>query len=839
MNLPSATYRLQFREGMTFDRAIDLVPHLADLGISHLYASPIFTATTGSSHGYDIVDANAIDPALGGRDGFDRLVVALKLAGIGLILDIVPNHMAASVENAWWKDVLRHGKGSPYADCFDIDWSERLTLPVLVGPLDEAIAAGQLEVIRSGCDGTVNLKYLDTLFPLNPDSLSGLDPALLESRVGEATQTKSGDKEQITQLLARQHWQLISWKEAARHLNYRRFFEVTGLVGVRVEDENVFRDTHRLIIELVEAGQVQGLRIDHIDGLADPTGYLGRLREAVGTQIYVIVEKILANGEALPSDWPVAGTTGYEFISALSQLLIDPSGLRYLEQEYEMLDAGAADFQKGLRDAKRLMVARNFEGEVERLTGLAHAVTPDIDRLELKEGVRELLIAFPVYRTYGYQGTLSDRDETVLATAIEQARQYVSGSSALDRLNRLLNGEIDGTTAFEFRSRFQQLSGPVMAKALEDTLFYRYNRLLAANEVGGDVAGEPGGIKAFHDAMRQRRVTQPTGLSATSTHDTKRGEDARARLYTLSEEPRLWGDAVKRWHEMNKRFLSVLPDGHAPEPNVEWMLYQSLAGVWPTVFDPVDLSHAGLKSLRHRFTRYAEKAVREAKFRTDWSEPRADYEKAITAYAGALLSPDNPTFMQDFGETIKPFVAAGCVNTLAQTLIKLTAAGVPDIYQGAEGFDLSLVDPDNRQPLDFQGFRGKLARDQAWTPNGRKHDLIQKVLRLRREYASLFAYGDYRPLDIGGLRSENVVAFGRSLHGMFAITVAPRLVFGCVDTTSARISSDFWKDTVVTLPTDLSKPMRDLRTGQLSHGMEMRVADILAAEDVSVLISSR
>jgi len=809
MTLPTSTYRIQFRNGMTFDHAAELVPYLKALGISHLYASPIFTAASGSTHGYDVTNTNEIDPAIGGREGFERLCAELKAAGLGLILDIVPNHMAASTENAWWRDVLRHGKHSRYAGYFDIDWSEPLTLPILGKPFDEALADGELKIVRDVETGEQALAYFETHLPLHPDS------------------PETGD---IGRLHQAQHWRLMHWKTAASHLSYRRFFEVTGLVGLRIEDEEVFEDSHRVILDLVRSGKVQGLRLDHIDGLADPRAYLDRLRKATGPETYIIVEKILGHGESLPADWPISGTTGYEFIAALTDLFIDPKGTAELQKAYATIAPANADFQAGLRAAKTLMVERNFAGEVNRLGKLATAALPDRPEADIKNAIRELLVAFPVYRTYGQDGVMDAREAAVLEEVKGSAARHVKDRSALDGVCELLtNGRAE-----EFQRRFQQLSGPVMAKSMEDTLFYRHNRLLAANEVGGEPDAMPEGVEAFHRFMQERAEEQPHALSATSTHDTKRGEDARARLYALSEEPDLWRRSVDRWREMNREHLTELPGGLTPEGNVEWMLYQALAGIWPE-----DFSEGRAEALTDRFAAYAEKAIREAKLATSWDEPHAGYEAAVNAYASALTASSNLTFHEDFAETLRPLLSAGYLNSLSQTLIKLTAPGIPDIYQGAEGFDFSLVDPDNRRPVNFKALRKSLSGHGEigeLTAPVLKQRIVEIGLHLRRRQPQLFAGGRYLPLSITGSRKDHAVAFARQLDGDYAITVVPRLMLGWLDPGALFSGPDFWADTAIEIPPGLQGIKCDLLTGHhLDPGARLPLAGILGVQPVALI----
>ncbi|MGO7180992.1 malto-oligosyltrehalose synthase [Rhizobium brockwellii] len=866
MTLPTATYRIQFRNGMTFDRACDLVPYLKTLGISHLYASPIFTAVSGSTHGYDVTDANEIDPALGGRAGFERLTESLASSGMGLILDIVPNHMAASPENGWWRDVLIFGRQGAYFSHFDIDWSEPLTLPQLGQDFEGALANGELRITLDETHGNFSFGYFETLLPLNPTSNGAIANRLddpVATRMAEAAAVTSGenfnramrdilfeggdraalrqklddvsaDRDFVRSLHEGQHWRLTHWKQAARHLSYRRFFEVTGLVGIRVEDPTVFEEMHRLVIELVRHGKVQGLRIDHVDGLAEPKAYFDRLREAVGPDTYIVVEKILGASEVLPERWPVAGTTGYEFIAALSELFIDGGGLRILDDAYRSVAGETADLEEGRRIAKRLMVERNFAGETDRLVSIAAGIFPEVKRDEIATALSELLIAFPVYRTYGDGGPLSWQDSAVLAATASQAMARLDDRRACDHVLKLLEGKVEGDAAHEFRIRFQQLSGPVMAKATEDTLFYRYNRLLAANEVGGEPGKAPGGPEEFHRRMAERARLQPHGLSASATHDTKRGEDARARLYALSEGADVFAQAVERWRDMNRPWLKDLPEGAAPEPNVEWMLYQALAGIWPEDFD-----RGRTEELRERFTDYAVKAVREAKLRSDWTEQDAAYEEAVTTYAAALVSPDNDVFLEDFERVLQPFIAAGYLNSLSQTLLKLTAPGIPDIYQGAEGFDFSLVDPDNRRPVDHERLKawldeaGPIAKLQA---AALKQRIVGIGLQLRQRHADLFARGDYLPLKVTGNRRDHVLAFARVHKSDFAIIAAPRLMFGWLDPGVLFAGPEFWEDTAIAVPSPLHGLKADLVTGKMIEpGGSISVAALLGSQPVGLI----
>jgi len=786
VSTPTATYRLQFRNGMTFERAVALVPYIKKLGISHLYASPIFTATSGSTHGYDVTDANEIDPTLGGREGFDKLAQALKAAGLGLIIDIVPNHMAASLENAWWRDVIAKGEKSPWARHFDIDWSRRLTLPFLGEDFDAVVEKGELKVEADPQTGKPAFVYYESVYPLVEASWQGREQEILGLT----------DAAKIAELHAQQPWRLMSWRDAASDLSYRRFFEITGLVGMRVEDDQVFDDTHKLILELVHSGAVDGLRVDHVDGLADPRGYLMRLRQKAGDDCHITVEKILGKGEHLPDDWPVSGTTGYEFIAALSDVLVDDENLDGLREAYDQVVGKPVDMKAELRAAKLLMVDRNFAGEFSVLLRLAgeiagHEASAPAEEA-LRQALRELLIAFPVYRTYGTAQGLPPADLALLQKVVSKvkASSFAPEPTALDFITRILTGDLPDSArdeAARFRTRFQQLTGPLMAKSVEDTLFFRQNMDLALNEVGAEPLRRNFSLARFHQEMQTRLKKQPDALSGTSTHDTKRGEDARARLYTLTEAPARWAECVTRWREMNKDKVSMLEDGPAPRPAVAWMIYQALAGVWPVTLQPDDAE--GLKALEGRFVEFVEKALREAKQRTDWVDSNDAYESAVLDYVRHLLSPDNQPFLQDFTTSLLPFIRAGLVNSLTQTLIKLAAPGVPDIYQGSEALNFSLVDPDNRMEPDYPELERLLdAQEHAdprlqegWSSGQLKQSFIARLLHLRQEKPALFRHGEYLPLNADGEQADNVIAFARVDEDDALIVLAPRLLFGALD----------------------------------------------------------
>lgn len=855
-----ATYRLQFREGMTFASAEAVVPYLARLGVSHLYASPVFTATTGSTHGYDVTDFNEIDPALGGIEGFRRLAGVLREHGLGVLLDIVPNHMAASPENGWWRDAAEWGATARHARHFDVDWRRQLTLPVLGDDFDAVVAAGEIAVAFDPQGRGLVLAYHDHAYPLTPPSyalLAGAAPAdhglsdlaaiAARARPGEAEAfhdemralrrdparagaldaalaAASRDAGLIGRLHAAQHWQFTNWRSARHTLSYRRFFEVTGLVGTRVEDPLVFDDAHRLTLDLLREGLVDGLRVDHVDGLTDPGGYLAQLRAAAGPEAWIVVEKILEGSEHLPPAWPVEGTTGYEFIAAMSDLLLPTAGAMALERAY----AGVAEtppIAQRRHVAKQRIVTHNFEGELTRLCGLLEPALPDLPAAALRDAMAALIVALPVYRTYGDAQGFSEADLEVLRDAAARAAEQADHQAVAAVLDAL-----GAPGAAEARARFQQLSGPAEAKAVEDTLFYRHNALIAFNEVGCDPLIPPASTAEVHETLARRQALQPFGLNATATHDTKRGEDARTRLYALAEAPELWTAAVERWRGWAERRVE---DG-APEPATEWAIYQALAGVWPEGEAAPDAGM--LEALRARFLEYLVKAMREAKLRTNWTDTDTDYEDAVCGYAAALLS--NDRFVADFHATLAPFAAAGRIGGLAQTLIKLTAPGVPDIYQGSEGGDFSLVDPDNRRSVDWDRLDALLDAAETGRPpaEAAKSFVIQRALALRAARPRLFARGGYAALEVTGPRAATVFAYLRREGDAVAVAVARIRPFALQRARDAGPVEEYWDGTAVRLPPDLG-PLVSLFTGDWAATEEgaLPVAGLLDRLPVDLL----
>jgi (1->4)-alpha-D-glucan 1-alpha-D-glucosylmutase len=889
---PSATYRLQLREGMTLRGAAELAPYLARLGISHLYVSPFLAATPGSTHGYDVADFSRIDPAIGGMDGFYALSAALKDHGLGLILDFVPNHMGASPHNPWWRDILEWGQESDYREHFDIDWSApKLVVPALSEPYGAALQAGRFGLALDARDGGIAFTYYDLRLPLTPPSYARIlarieadgfaelarrfavakpetappakeelaalarDPAVLPL-IDRALEATVADPATLHELHEAQVWRVAYWRAAREGLTYRRFFEIADLVGVRVERPRVFDDLHRLLLDLVTREHVHGIRLDHIDGLADPKTYLERLQAAIGgdERFFVLIEKILGPGEVLRSSWPVAGTTGYEFIQALAELFVDASGRDALTEAYHAFLAGSVDYQAMVRETKRRILARNLAGELEFLKDLAKAIaerdpmTRDHGADSLRRAILEFAAALPVYRTYVNVEGPDENDLAVIAAAAEsvKATREVEDEAAVDFTARMLkldfpDPEAQGT-ALVFTARFQQTTGPVMAKALEDTVFYRYNRLIALNEVGGEPARFGAPVGDFHCAMRARLTEQPLGLSATATHDTKRGEDARARLYAISEMPEGWRAAVTAWSTMHGARCGAIDGAAVPEPEVVWLFYQALAGAWPAELSPDD--NGAVEALGARMDAYMLKVVREAKVRTSWTAPNVDYEAMVAAFVRGALA--DRAFLSDFCRRIAPLLLAGAVNSLAQLAIKLTAPGVPDIYQGTEFWDLSLVDPDNRRPPGFAACEAALREIEAqswdalladWSSGRVKARMLAVGLALRRDRIDLFAKGEYLPLETAGERANHLVAFARRLDNEWLILVATRLPLALLQgTEQPLVPPERWGDTRILLPADVQGELRDVATGaRLSAGPEFCARQLLRTLPVALL----
>ena len=819
---PRATYRLQLRPGFGFDEVTQLADYLVELGVSHVYTSPYLQAARGSQHGYDVVDHSHVNDELGSEQAHARMSELLADRGLGQLIDLVPNHMAiGTADNAWWWDVLENGRSSRYASYFDVDWhagedaDNRILLPILAQRYADAVASCAIKVSRD--DARFFVSYAEHKLPVAVRSLcEPLGRVAAKERAPElaffadalgalpkpgATDQASvlrrhRDKQVLEQLLSRlfsarpelaravddelvalcadgrrldafleqQNWRLGFWRYALGELGYRRFFDVAMLAGLRVEEPWVFDDVHALVLKWIADGTIDGLRIDHVDGLRDPSGYLEQLRGRA-PNAWLLVEKVLAPDELLPRHWPVDGTTGYELVRLLDGVFVDPAGKTALERVWREFGGDPSPIAAQARRARLDVIERLLAGERDRLVVLALKMVSgeptlrDVTERELRFAITELLASFPVYRTYARPGRATsdlDRAHAEVAFAAAAAAQPEVDRRVWEALRRALLLERPGANEAELALRFQQTSGAVMAKGIEDTLFYRNGRLLALNEVGGalDRFGVP--LEEFHAALGSAR---PRGLVATSTHDTKRGEDVRARLLVLSELPELWEASVTRWSQRASRHRS----GPWPDRPTEYLLWQTLVGAWPLSWE--------------RAVSYLEKATREAKRHTSWLTPDPSYEAAIASFVQGVLADEELTDdLQGFVTSIEP---AAQRLSLARTLLKLTAPGVPDLYQGTELWEHSLVDPDNRRPVDYTARRALLQQARDASPELAlrgaaeglpKLWLIRRVLHARRRQPRWFE-GAYRRVAVSGAEAERVIAFAR---GEELVVLAPR-----------------------------------------------------------------
>jgi (1->4)-alpha-D-glucan 1-alpha-D-glucosylmutase len=870
---PSATYRIQFSLNFRFAAARDLIPYLHDLGIRELYASPRFQARQGSSHGYDVTDPQRINSELGTEEEFEELVQRLKDYGMGLLLDIVPNHMAVSAENPWWMDVLENGVSSPFAAFFDIDWhlpitksaaleDNRVLLPIL-GNLYGRVLENQEILLRLEESG-FSFRYWESKFPLHVTTYWPVLEAALskvseqfgirhpaiekvmalktwidqaaqdETSVADAGESNRTRQQQIKarlwqifrededfrkclegtlhewngtkdatqsfvhldQLLAKQAYRLAFWRMAIEEINYRRFFDINELVGLHIEIPEVFQARHSTVLKLIEEGKVTGLRIDHIDGLYDPQGYLDLLKRKSSREPnqgesapYLIVEKILGGNERLPSSWPVAGTTGYDFLNAQNGIFIDAKGLDTLEAIYAKFIGVRIPFAEWCFRGNKLVLQLVFAGDVRRLgyhlgrLAATDRCARDVPIADLLDALTDVTACLPVYRTYVSSDQISRRDRSYLERALEMARSHGTATTfrdaAFEFLRRVLFMDLpdlreeDRSECLRFVMRWQQFSGAVMAKGLEDTAFYIHNSLISLNEVGGDPlrAEPPLDVASFHMFNQERQARWPGTLNCTSTHDTKRSEDARARINVLSELATEWGERAFRWRRWNHAKKQRAGDYEVPAPLEEMFLYQTMLGSWP-------LEESEVPAFADRLTACMVKAAREAKLFTSWIAPQEAYENALGEFIKRILdASEENRFLSDFLRFQKRVAFYGALNSLSQVLVKIGAPGLPDFYQGTELWDFSMVDPDNRRPVDFQQ-RARLLAELAAAEHGDResllHDILEhwqdgriklyltwKALGFRGNHAELFAEGDYVPMIATGKKNENVCAFAR------------------------------------------------------------------------------
>lgn len=905
MRVPSSTYRLQFNPSFSIKDASDTVDYLRALGISDIYASPLFKARKGSPHGYDIVDHESLNPEIGDMAELESLLRRLKGLGMGWVQDFVPNHMAYDGENRLLMDVLEKGRASRYSGFFDIEWDhpyegikEKVLAPFLGRIYGEALESGEIRLDYS--DDGLKVKYYEMSFPLKIDSyqaflshlsrklvlklgrehtdyvkLLGImyvlktlsagveagieDQALFVKRMLWELYTGNedfrarldeslaafngtpGDPESfnlLDKLLSEQAFKLSFWKVAAEETNYRRFFNINGLITLRTEDEEVFEKTHTLLFRLVKNGAT-GIRIDHIDGLLNPLEYLRKLR-GNAADAYIVVEKILGSGEELPHIWPVEGTTGYDFLSVLNGIFCDTAHESRFTRIYSNFTGIKSRYPALFHEKKKLITEMDMTSDVSNLAQLLKLTLSrdrhgsDITLPGLKRAIVEVMAAFPVYRTYICAESAADTDLRYIREAVESAiarnpvlyneLTFIGKVLTLDF--REYQGSEEKGEWLKFVMRFQQFTGPLMAKGIEDTLFYVYNRLISLNEVGSSPGRFGSTLDAFHSRNRSAAEERPHSMNATSTHDTKRGEDARARINVLSEIPGEWESALRRWSAINRKKRRRAVGVSVPDRNDEYFLYQTLLGSFPFGGD------GGLPEYRERIKAYMIKAVREAKIHTAWLRPDREYEEGFMQFIEGLLSSPENGFLKEFLPLQGKVAWYGMINSLSQLLLKAASPGVPDFYQGSELWDLSLVDPDNRRPVDFGKrkallgeVRARAAEDRdafikemlATPEDGRiKLFMTHAALNERRSHHELFRNGSYEPVEVEGRLRRHLVAFARVLGEKAAIVLAPRLMAQVVPEREWPIGMEVWEGTFLRLPEGLKdSSWRDAFTGRL------------------------
>ncbi|HEY2026179.1 MAG TPA: malto-oligosyltrehalose synthase [Gemmatimonadaceae bacterium] len=890
----TATYRLQLSGSFTLHDARARVPYLDRLGVSHLYLSPVLAARPGSTHGYDVADPTHVNEELGGRDALIALAAEAHARGMGIILDIVPNHMGIGPTNPYWDDVLAHGPASRYANWFDVEWraptrrlAGKVLVPVLGDTLDAVLARDELTLDVS--DQGVRIRYFEHHFPLDPATIPPeLELAMRDPWARDLVRDwgKGAEgRERLRALLAVQHYELGFWRLAQRDLNYRRFFDVNELISLRVERSDVFDATHATVLQLIAECHVDGLRVDHIDGLLEPRRYVERLRAAVdarrpaarGERFPILIEKILAPGETLPTDWPVDGTTGYEIMTALEDIFVDPAGYARLEARYRQRGSAATgaeggDFHSVAVEAKRRVLRSALNADVRRIAPMLSAVARragwETATIAAYAGaIVELVAVLPVYRTYldAEKSDAKGADRTVLVEALARVRgRKRADATAVDALERALLGEWRGVEPalarmrLAFVLRWQQLTGPAAAKGVEDTAFYVYAPLASRNEVGGDPgASLRDAVPRLHARLAERATHYPRALNATNTHDTKRSADVRARLDVLSEAPASWERHLRQWRRRNRGMQTLVAGRLAPTRTTDNFIYQAMIGVWP-VGAKVRATDDDrwLGELRERLTAYVRKAVREAKVSTSWTDPDEAYEQAIDGFiAGILDRSRNARFLHDVERFVTALTPQGRWNTFARLVVHLTAPGVPDLYQGDELWFRALVDPDNRRPVDWDAreraldqLHDALAPGTEVTPerlaqwcarpedDGLKLYLTTRLLHLRRTARALFSRGSYEPLAVEGRRTRNVYAYRRTHEEDACVVVVPRLTGELGDPIPIGPT---WSDTTIRLgEADSVGAWRCVLGGTVvqSEAQGLPVGDVLSRLPVAVLV---
>jgi (1->4)-alpha-D-glucan 1-alpha-D-glucosylmutase len=931
MKIPVATYRVQFNAEFGFAQARDIVDYFADLGISTLYASPVFRAKKGSSHGYDVVDTNSLNPDLGSDEEFEGLMKVLKKNGIGWIQDFVPNHMAFDGENEKLMDLLENGQDSKYYDFFDIDWSHfdeglrnRLLTPFLGRHYGESLDAG--EIVLRYSDRGFYFQYYDLVLPLKIESYTRIlkqghlelakklgdeNPSLIKFHsiihslntlpssqddmtgrynqirfiksmlwelytanddirdfIGEKVITVDGGNipedhlNFLDNLLAEQFFRIAFWKVASEEINYRRFFNINGLISLRMENDQVFDQTHVLLQKMIKEKKISGLRIDHIDGLYDPTGYLRRLRDKSG-DLFIVVEKILDIHEELPSLWPVQGTTGYEYLNYINGIFCDETNGSAMNKLYYSYTGMKSSYEAILYEKNQLIIEKDMTGDVDNLAHLLKKISSkdrygnDMTIYGLKKAIIEILALFPVYRTYMRLDYCSDADRHLIRETLTKALglnpellnelKFIEQFLLLE-FSEYHTGE-DKANWYHFISRFQQLTGPLMAKSLEDTTLYVYNRLLSLNEVGSSPDRFGTSVTAFHDYILKRSRRLPHSMNATSTHDTKRGEDVRARINVLSEIPEVWESNLRKWSRLNRKKKKSIKGITIPDKNDEYFLYQTLIGTYPSNPGEIESFHDRLKA-------YTIKAVREAKVHTEWLRPDTDYEKYYISFIEKILkSSDQNRFLEEFLTFQKMIAYYGIFNSLSQTLIKIASPGVPDFYQGTEFWDLNMVDPDNRRPVDY-GLRKWLFNEMksresvdrlkligellSTKEDGRiKLFLMYKALSARNKEKALFQKGSYIPLETAGRHKDSILSFARAYKPVWMIAIAPRFLTGVVGEHQYPFGMEVWHDTHIQLPQQAPTSWKDVITGEtFTFEKELTVGTVLKYFPVALLLNT-
>lgn len=905
MRIPGSTYRIQFNSGFRFADAQEIVGYLADLGITDLYASPVFKAREGSVHGYDMVDPTVLNPEIGSMEDFQQLVHQLRRAGTGWLQDIVPNHMAFDAGNDMLMDVLENGSASDHYRDFDIEWDHayeslrgRLLAPFLGKSYARALEDGEIKIEYN--EAGFGVLYFELRFPLRIESyprilLPGLEK--LKHRLGmdhndfiklagtlytlkafpcqelagerydqirfakrllwelysendeirdyfvETLRNLNGegdtrDLTSLDALLAAQFYRLSYWKVASEELNYRRFFTINELISLRMEDAEVFQRCHTLIMEFIRRGLITGLRVDHIDGLYDPLNYLQQLKEATGGA-FVVVEKILAMNEDLPEQWPVQGTTGYDFLNYLNGIFCKKENMRQFDGVYAAFLGHGVDYEDLVRRKKAIIIDRFMTGDVDNLAHLLKRISSkdrggdDITLYGLKRAIYELLTCFPVYRTYVNRNSYTDVDRKYIVESFERARQRNPDLiQELEYLRKFLLLEYDHylTEAndreswLHFLMRFQQFSGPLMAKGFEDTTLYVYNRLLSLNDVGGEPSSFGTDLDEFHAFNARRASLWPHTLNASSTHDTKRGEDARARINVLSEIPAEWQKHLARWRESNNAKKKTVGSLRVPVSNDEYFLYQTLLGSFPVEHGKqVDSSFVA------RVKEYIVKATREAKVHTGWIMRDEDYENAYREFVEAILDPSGENgFLDDFLPFLQKIAHHGILNSLSQVIVKIASPGIPDFYQGTELWELSMVDPDNRRPVDYtvrkeyldqiRGNEGNPAFPAELLAHAGKGVIkmyfMHKALQARKRHAEVFQSGSYIPVQAEGTFRDHIAAFAREHDGMWIVAAVPRFTVSLVQQNEYPLGEGVWLDTALIFPDGSPDRWKNVLTGE-------------------------